>query len=174
MSFLHAAVKKIKGQGCEKLVKLVGNEITLSAGIQAGDLKINVANFSNVIKELVKVPDTAVALDDTQYHLCIAISNIKDNSKLKEDCIRVRLMLIMGFNQLRAILASIKEEPTEELKKELAKWLRYMGDLHKHSISILDPKSTSARDKAGMTLEQIREYQGIDERQLQQAIHQIV
>ena len=49
----------------------------------------------------------------------MATSNMKDNSKLKEDCIRIRLMVIMGFNQLRAILASIEEEPTEELKTSL-------------------------------------------------------
>jgi hypothetical protein len=67
----------------------------------------------------------------------MTISGIKDNTKLKEDCIRIRLMIIMGFNQLRAILASIQEEPTEELKRELAKWLRYMGDLNMHYLMLL-------------------------------------
>jgi len=55
-------------------------------------------------------------------------------------------MIIMGFNQLQAILGSIQEEPTEELKRELARWLRYMGDLNMHSISLLDPTS-AAKDK---------------------------
>jgi hypothetical protein len=68
---------------------------------------------------LVNVPHTVVTLDDSHYLLCITISNIKDNPKFREDCIRIRLMIIMGFNQLRAILASIEEEPTEELKKSL-------------------------------------------------------
>ena len=172
MSLLHAAVEKIKGKRCEKLVKRIGNEVALSAGVEVGVFKINVANFSNVIKELVQVPDTAVTLDDTQYLLCMAISDMKEMPQLKEKCIAIRLQLIIGFNQLRAILASIKEEPTEELKRELAKWLRYMNDLHIHSISILNPGST-VKDKAGSTLGQIREYQGIDEVELQETIHQM-
>jgi hypothetical protein len=172
MSFLHSAVDKIKGTRCEKLVKRIGNEVSLSAGVEVGGFKINVANFSNVIKELVQVPDTAVTVDDTQYLLCIAISDMKEMPQLKEKCITIRLQLIIGFNQLRAILASIKEEPTEELKKELAKWLRYMNDLHIHSISVLNPES-AIKDKAGSTLEQIRQYQGLDDAELQEAIRQL-
>ncbi len=169
---MHAAVEKIRGRKCEKLVKRTGNEINLSAGVEAGDFKINVANYSNVIKELVQVPETAVTLDDTQYHLCIAISDMKEMPGLKEKCISIRLQLIIGFNQLRAILASIREEPTEELKKELAKWLRYMNDLHIHSISVLNPES-AIRNKTGATLEQIMLYQGVDEQKLQEAVRQL-
>ena len=154
MGFLHSAVERIKGRQCEKLVQRTGNDVSLSTSLDAGIFKINLGNFSRVIRELVNVPDTAVALDDSQYHLCMAISNMKDNSKLKEDCIRIRLMVIMGFNQLRAILASIEEEPTEELKTKFTKWLRYMNELNMHSISVLDPYS-AARDKSAMTLEQI-------------------
>jgi hypothetical protein len=162
----------VKGRRCEKLVKRTGSDISLSAGIDAGDFKINVASFSKVIRELVNVPDTAVTLDDTQYHLCMAISNMKDMPQLREKCIAIRLQLIIGFNQLRAILASIKEEPTDELKKELAKWLRYMKDLHMHSISVLEPSSTS-HEKSAMTLDQIREYQDIAPEQLQEAVNQL-
>jgi len=172
MNFLHPAVKMIRGRRCEKLVKRTGSEITLSTSVEAEGFKINIGNFSNVIKELVNVPDIAVALDDTQYLLCMAISDMKEMPQLKEKCITIRLQLIIGFNQMRAILASIKEEPTEELKRELARWLRYMNDLHIHSISALNPES-AVKDKAGSTLEQIRQYQGIDEAQLQEAIKQL-
>ena len=114
----------------------------------------------------------AVALDDIQYLLCMALSDMKEMPQLKEKCIAIRLQLIIGFNQLRAILISIEEEPTEELKKGLAKWLRYMNDLHIHSISALNPE-TVAKDKAGSTLEQIRQYQGVDEQQLQEAVENL-
>ena len=97
---------------------------------------------------------------------------MKEMLELKQKCIAIRLQLIIGFNQLRAILASIKEEPTEELKKELTKWLRYMNDLHKHSISVPNPES-DIKDKAGSTLEQIRQYQGIDEQELQEVVKQL-
>lgn len=172
MGFLSSITERIRGQRCEKLVQTVGNDVSFSTTLDAGIFKINIGNFSRVIKELVKVPDTAVALDQSQYLLCMTISGIKENTKLKEDCIRIRLMIIMGFSQLQAILASIREEPTEELKRELAKWLRYMGDLNMHSISLLDPTS-AAKDKAGTTLDQIREYQGIDQVELQEAVNQV-
>jgi hypothetical protein len=172
MNFLHSAVEKIKGRGCEKMVKRIGNEVVLSAGVEVGVFKINVGNFSNVIKELVQVPDTAVTLDDTQYLLCMATFDMKDMPQLKEKCIAIRLQLIIGFNQLRAILASIKEEPSEELKRELTKWLRYMNDLHIHSISILNPGSI-VKNKAGSTIDQIMEYQGIDGVRLEEAINKL-
>lgn len=47
-----------------------------------------------------------------------------------------------------------------------------MSDLHMHSISVLNPES-STRDKAGSTLEQIMQYQGTDERQLREASRQL-
>ena len=47
-----------------------------------------------------------------------------------------------------------------------------MGDLNMHSISLLDPTS-AAKDKAGTTLDQIREYQGIDQVELQEAVNQV-
>jgi hypothetical protein len=172
MGLLSSITERIRGQRCEKLVQTVGNDVSFSTTLDAGIFKINIGNFSRVIKELVKVPDTAIALDQSQYLLCMTISGIKENTKLKEDCTRIRLMIIMGFSQLQAILASIQEEPTEELKRELAKWLRYMGDLNMHSISLLDPTS-AAKDKAGTTLDQIREYQGIDEVDLQEAVNQV-
>lgn len=86
----------MRGRKCEKLVKRTGNEINLSAGVEVGDFKINVANYSNVINELVQVPETAVTLDDTQYQLCIALADMKGMPELKEKCVSIRLQLIIG------------------------------------------------------------------------------
>ena len=47
-----------------------------------------------------------------------------------------------------------------------------MNELNMHSISALDPYS-AARDKSSMTLEQIIQYQGIEEKQLQEVIDQV-
>ena len=82
------------------------------------------------------------------------------NAAIERKMHSYKVTAIIGFNQLRAILASIKEEPTEDLKKELAKWLRYMKDLHMHSISILEPASPP-HEKSATSLDQIREFQGI-------------
>ena len=172
MNILQTIASSIKGRDCEKLVKRTANEINLSgSSILAGGFKMDVGRFSNKIKELINIPDTAVSLDDTQYLLCTAISRMKDNSQLKEKCVAIRLQHIIGFNQLRTILAAIKEEPSEDLKKELVKWLRYMNELNIHSISLLSPES-APKGKSGLTLGQIMEYQGIDQRQLREVVHE--
>jgi hypothetical protein len=77
-----------------------------------------------------------------QIHIFVVITLNK--------CIKIRIQIVLAFIQLRVILAAIKDEPTEGLKKELAKWLRYMEELSRHSISILDP--TSPKGKSGITL----------------------
>ena len=105
-----------------------------------------------------------------QYTLCISIKEIKSNQELKENCIAVRLQLILAFNQLRSILLSIHKEPTEDLRKELIKWLRYMSELHKHGISLVNPKSIQ-ESKSGIKLIQIMEYQRINALQMNEAIN---
>lgn len=152
----------------------MGNEITLSGGsIIQDDFKINLGSFSNKIRELTQVPEIAVVLDDTQYHLCRTILETKNNEIFKEKCISIRLQHILAINQLRVILASIKEEPSEDLKKDLTKWLRYMNELHKHSISLLKPAS-EIKSKSSLLLTQIMEYQGINEQQLQDAVNTLI
>ena len=92
------------------LIKRTKNEITLSGGaFGMADLKLDIASFSNKSIELVKATQIAVALDDSQYLLCKTISNIRDDDQLRNDCQRIRLMLIMSFSQLRAILSTINE-----------------------------------------------------------------
>jgi hypothetical protein len=46
MSLLLAALEWIKGKRCEKLVTRIGNEVALSACVEVGAFKINVANGS--------------------------------------------------------------------------------------------------------------------------------
>jgi hypothetical protein len=55
--------EQIRGKRFEKFVKRIGDEVALSAGIEVGGFKINVTNFSNIIKELVQIPHIAVTLD---------------------------------------------------------------------------------------------------------------
>ena len=125
MSILQQIAERIKGHECEKIIKRMGNEIVLSGvSIIQGDFKMNLGNFSNKIKEIVEVPEVAVVLDDMQYHLCRSILEIKSNEEFREKCISIRLQHILAINQLRVILASIRQEPTEDLKKELNKMVK--------------------------------------------------
>jgi hypothetical protein len=114
-NILREIATRIRGNKCEKLVKRIGNEITLSgASLVSGGFKMNLGTFSNKVKEIVKVPDVAVALDDSQYLLCTAISDMTNDNQLKDKCIAIRLQLIMAFNQLRALLYSIQQESSDD------------------------------------------------------------
>jgi hypothetical protein len=108
MNILSSIARALKGRECEMMINRTGNEITLAGlDVHMGDLKLNIASFSNRLIEFVRATEVAIALDDSQYLLCITSSNMKDNEQLRQDCQRIRLMLIMAFSQLRAILGSI-------------------------------------------------------------------
>jgi hypothetical protein len=173
MSILTGIAKALKGHECQMLIKRTGNEITLTGlGADIGELKLNIGSFSNRLIELVKATEVALALDDSQYLLCITSSNMKDNEQLKHDCQRIRLMLIMAFSQLRAIVGSMQGTTTsddEDLKQQLIKWIEYMGELHKQSISLLEPGPKLL--SKGPKISQIMKYQGINEEQIQEAMN---
>ena len=74
MNVLTKIANNLKGRKCEMLIKRTGSEITLTGlGVDTGDIKLNIVNFSNRFIEFVKATEIAVALDDSQYLLCIAL-----------------------------------------------------------------------------------------------------
>ena len=101
---------------------------------------------------------------------------MKDNDQLKKDCQKIRLMLIMAFNQLKVLLGSIRqidattnENDDSKLRQQLIEWIEYMGELHKQSISLLEPGPQLI--SKGPRISQIMKYQGISEEQLEEAIN---
>jgi len=163
--------KKIKGGGCKRLVKQIGNEIEVTGvSFGVGDFKVDVGKFKNKIKEFYKVTQTSVALDHSQYLLCDAISGLKDKPQLQEDCIRMRLQLIYAFSQLQAILGSMSEAPVEELEKELTKWVRKMSKLNEDSIEALKPGPRMIPKGKKKEIASIMKYQGIDEKEMNEAV----
>jgi len=87
-----------------EISKKVAMRLLSGASLVSGGFKMNVGTISNKIREFVKVPEVAVALDDSQYLLCTAISDMSSDNQLKDKCLSIRLQLIMAFNQLRALL----------------------------------------------------------------------
>lgn len=162
----------IKGGGCKRLVKQAGNEIEVTGvSFGVGDFKINVGNFSNKIKQFYKVTQTTIALDNSQFLLCDAISGLKDKPQLQEDCIRMRLQLIYAFSQLQAILGSMREASIEELSKELTKWVRKMSKLNEDSIEALKPGPRMIPKGKKKEIASIMRYQGIDEVEMKEAVN---
>jgi hypothetical protein len=192
--------KKLKGNKCAQLVKYTGQEYTISgANVGVGSFKIDIGNFANKIKEINAVPPIMMALDNNQYLLCQA-SQLKDNPQLKDMCLRIRLMHIMAFTQLQALLSI--PTPNEELGKQILEWTIQMNKLTSQSIDLLKPqpnvtllekkpptkslgpnptvkaptrKSTSSTIKLKVkpALTAIMKYQGINEAQMQDALKTI-
>lgn len=159
-------VKWLKGSGCEKLVDRTKNEIKISA---AGE-NVFSFKFSNKVKQLVESTRVAVALDDQQYLICTAIKDEEDK-KLVGDLKRIRIMSVMGLTQLRTLLSSVEEVPSDDVKKELTKWIRYMNKLNKESMEALKPgPKLIPKGKSKQTLDEIRKYQGLDKDELDNAI----
>jgi hypothetical protein len=98
---------------------------------------------------------------------------MKDEEPLKDECKRIRLQIILGINQLRSILGTLKEEPTDDLRKSLAEWVKYMNKLHRQSISLLKPSYRPGMGKGALEIARIMKYQGINEKQLQEAIDEM-
>jgi hypothetical protein len=131
--------KKIKGNRCEKLVKYTGQEYVISgANVGVGSFKIDIGSFQNKIKEINAVPQIMMTLDTNQYLLCQQAADLKDNPKLKDLCLRIRLMHIMAFSQLQALLSI--PTPNEELGKQILEWTIQMNKLTSQSIDLLNPQ----------------------------------
>ena len=95
---------------------------------------------------------------------------MKDEIPLKSDCKRIRLQIILGIGQLRLILGSLKEQQSDELKKSLLEWIKYMSKLHKQSIRLLNPGYKAGMGKGSMEIARIMKYQGLTEPQIQDAL----
>ena len=116
----------------------------------------------------MKANEVATTLDNCQYHLSKTISNIKDNDNLKREYQRIRLMIIVGFHQLGQIIVTTKTTSNESLKEQLTEWIGYMNDLIKHTIAILEPGPKLVTK--GPVYEQIMKYQGLGEKEMQEAV----
>ena len=169
MELLNKIVTLIKEKEHEMLIKRTGSEITLNgAKIGISDLNMGLANFSNKFIEFVKTNEIATTLDNCQYHLSKIISNMKDNDNFRLECQRIRLMIILAFHQLGSIIGTTKMTSDESLKEQLTEWMRHMNDLVKHTVSILEPGPKLVTK--GPVYEQIMKYQGLTEKDMQEAI----
>jgi len=158
MASIFDIAKKLKGNCCERLVKYTGQELTITgANIGLGNFKIDVGNFSNKIKEINTVPPIMMAMDNNQYLLCRQASELDANSSLKELCLRIRLMHIMSFTQLQALLSI--PTPSEELSGQILEWTRQMTKLTMQSIDLLGQQPAKDRKEKKAAVEYERDVQ---------------
>jgi hypothetical protein len=107
MSTLYNIARKIKGHGCELLVKRIATEIIFSGvSVGLGDIKIESGSFSSKLIELVRASEIAVAIDNSQYMFCKEIHDMKEDDPLKTDCKKLRLQPVLAFNQLQGMLGT--------------------------------------------------------------------
>jgi hypothetical protein len=172
MSLLSGIAKAIKGSNCKKLLKQSANEIAVNGtAFGIGDFKIDLGSVSNKIKEFYQVTPVMVAADNNQLLLCEQINQLKEDDELREHCIRIRLQLIVAFNQLQAILGSMNVNTTEALIDDLSKWTRSMSTLSEKIIDNLNSGTKSPMDSN--VISEIMEYQGISEEEMKAAINEL-
>jgi hypothetical protein len=172
MSLLDIA-KKIKGHNCLRMVKYTGQELTITgASVGMGTFKIDIGSVQNKVKEINAVPPVMMAMDNNQFLLCMQAAELRDDQPLKETCIRIRLMHIMAFTQLQALLSV--PMPSEELSKQILEWTKQMNDLTLHSINLLGGQYVKNMQKTlpkvPADIAEIMKYQGIDEAELKTAV----
>ena len=92
---------------------------------------------------------------------------------MKDDCIRIRLQIIIAINQFIALLEGSKFNQEGEISKELVKWIRFMNRLNKQGIDNLSSKKTKSvfdKNKRNQEIKQIMDYQAINEKDMENAI----
>jgi hypothetical protein len=169
LNILKNIAIKLKGQDCEKMVKRIGNEISLSLPtIDIGASKINMGLFSNKIVELVRASTIAAALDNSQYLICKTKSNTTD-TKFKLDCEKIHLQIVLSLTQLESIFETIKIDPSPEIRKELIEWITYCSSLNKHAIETVSP-GTSGKGPGEYEIKDIMKYQKITEDEMDETL----
>lgn len=170
MTPLSSIATWLKGRECDRLVKQTGNEIVISGvSIGGGTYKIDIGSLSNKIKEFYRVPPIMVSLDSNQYLLCLEISKMEKNEEdLKDLCKRIRLQSILGLNFLQTLLSI--PNPTDEINKEIVKWVKEMNKLNKQSIELLKPGPKMIAKGGPSNLSHILKYQGVSEEEMEKAI----
>lgn len=104
--------------------------------------------------------------------MCDTINKLKDNPQLREDIIRMRLVLIAGYGQLQAILGSINDKNVEQLSKELRTWVRKMGRLNEEGMQIIKPgpRIVSKGKKSKEAVKEVMEFQGLTDEEMKEAL----
>jgi hypothetical protein len=169
LNLLKGIASKLKGHDCEKMVKRIGNEISLTLPtIDVGAAKINMGLFSNKILELVRASGVAVALDNSQYLICRMKSSI-DDPQLKINSEKIYLQIVLALTQLQSIFETIKIDPSPEIRKELSAWIKYCGSLNKYAIEAVRP-GTSGKGPDDLGIEDIMKYQNITQDDINEAM----
>ena len=173
MELTTKIAKWLKREKCKRLIEQKKTEVEIDrSGFDAGVFKIDIGKISTNQKEFYKASLLSISLDNTQYYLCDQISKIEDET-LKDDCIRIRLQIIIAINQFIALLEGSKFNQEGEISKELVKWIRFMNRLNKQGIDNLSSKKTKSvfdKNKRNQEIKQIMDYQAINEKDMENAI----
>jgi hypothetical protein len=177
MSFLSKLAGLVKRRGCKNITRKYGSEFEVIAPeLEFGGINVKAGTYANHIKEFVKASDLAVNLDNTQLLLCEELMQMKDeeDKELRDELKRIRLQIILGISSLQTMLDT-QRAANLDLDKELKKWIKNLGEVYDYAISLIGPKRKKGigKGKTAMKLARIMKYQGIDERQMQEAINEM-
>jgi hypothetical protein len=172
LGILKGIASKLKGHGCENMVKRVGNEISLTLpNIEVSEMKINMGLFSNRIVELTSASRIATALDTSQYLVC-RLKSSTDDPNLKTNCEKIYLQIVLALTQLESIFETMKIDPSPEIREELSKWIKYCSSLNKCAIEVVNP-GLSGKGPGDADIEDIMKYQNITKDDMNEAIREL-
>jgi len=172
VSILRTIAAKIKGQDCERIVKTIGNEVSLSLPtLELAGTSINVGTFSNRIIELQRASIIATALDNSQYLICRLKGSTSDRT-LRKNCEKIYLQILLALTQLESIFEAIKLDPNPKNRKELADWIKFCGSLNKHAIETISP-GISGKGPAEHEIGDIMRFQNITEADMNEALDEL-
>lgn len=136
LGLLQDIAKRMKREKCEHLIKYSGQEISFAGlGLEVANSKVSLANVSNKIIQLIPASSIVQTFDNNQYMLCKEASKPTCPEKLRDFRLEVRILHILAFSQLHALLSIPK--PTQALKKEIEDWVKHMNKITKTATNIL-------------------------------------
>ena len=95
-----------------------------------------------------------------------------DDPKLKKNCEKIYLQIVLAFTQLESLFETIKIDPSPEIRKELSEWIKYCGSLNKHAIEAVSP-GTSGKGPSDLEMEDIMKYQNITRDDMDEALREL-
>jgi hypothetical protein len=158
---LAILARKLGANECTRLVETTGNIFEFKgASIGLLNFRIDFGGFSSKKQIFCEIPPILVALDTTQYLLCIELSKLPKTDPYRKLLSKVRMQHILGFIQLHALLSIPNPGPHS---KQIADWIEFMQELTKKSIILVGPRPTNKELLAlkRETFSKIDAYQGI-------------
>ena len=146
----------IKAQGAEDSVKLVVNNLFTAMRTADGTLLKSTFSDSAVLQTISHNKEgSVVVVTESVSEFAVFVNTLKKDSADE-----------------RIQFETIKIDPSPEMRKELAEWIKYCGSLNKHVIEAVSP-GTSGKGPGDYEISDIMKYQKISSEDMNEALKEL-